>query len=110
MTTILDALKAVTLYPLPSRTIEQVAARRGCSLTDEANQERLTGAEFNLAKADILKWLADAPNVTQGGQSYSFTAEQRQQFRNEANTLYKEFGADDSASAKPIYGYKGSRL
>ena len=110
MTTILEAIKSVTLYPLPSRTIEQIAVRRGCSLTDEATPERLTGIEYNLAKADILKWLANAPDVTQGGQSYSFTEEQRQQFRNEANALYKEFGADDSAIAKPIYGYKGSRL
>lgn len=110
MTTILEAIKSVTLYPLPSRTIEQIAVRRGCSLSDEATQEKLTGIEYNLAKADILKWLANAPNVTQGGQSYSFTEEQRQQFRNEANALYKEYGADDSAIAKPIYGYKGSRL
>ena len=110
MTTILEAIKSVTLYPLPSRTIEQIAVRRGCSLSDEATQERLTGIEYNLAKADILQWLANAHNVTQGGQSYSFTEEQRQQFRNEANALYKEYGADDSAIAKPIYGYKGSRL
>ena len=110
MTTILDAIKSVTLYPLPSRTIEQIAVRRGCALSDEATQERLTGTAYNLAKADVLKWLASAPNVSQGGQSYSFTEEQRQQFRNEANALYKEFDADDSATAKPIYGYKGSRL
>lgn len=110
MTTILDAIKSVTLYPLPSRTIEQIAVRMGCALNDEATQERLTGTAYNLAKADVLKWLASAPNVSQGGQSYSFTEEQRQQFRNEANALYREFGADDSATAKPIYGYKGSRL
>lgn len=110
MATILEAIKSVTLFPLPSRTIEQIAVRRGCTLTEEATQERLAGAEYNLAKADVLKWLANAPNVSQGGQSYSLTEEQRQQFRNEANALYKEFGADDNATAKPIYGYKGSRL
>lgn len=110
MTTILDAIKGVTLYPLPSRTIEQAAVRRGCDLTEEATQDRLIGAAYNLTKADILKWLASAPNVSQGGQSYSFTEEQRQQFRNEANALYREFGADDSSVTKPLYGYKGSRL
>lgn len=55
-------------------------------------------------------WLSLAPNVTQGGQSYSFSDEQRLQFRNQANSLYKEFAADDSATPKPVYGYKGSRL
>ena len=56
-------------------------------------------------------WLSVAPDVSQGGQSYSFTDEQRKQFRNRANSLYDDFGASDEAGTpKPIYGYKGSRL
>jgi len=110
MATIQEALKSVTMYPIPSATLQSIAARRGCALSDEATQETLSGADFNLAKADLLMWLSLAPNVAQGGQNYSFTDEQRQQFRNEANGLYADFAADDSAQTKPLYGYKGSRL
>lgn len=100
------------MYPLPSRTLDEIAARRGCSLSDEASQEVLSGAVFNLSKADVLMWLSRAPDVSQGGQSYSFTDEQRKQLRNEAKALYAEFAADDTGATanKPIYGYKGSRL
>lgn len=111
MATILNSLIGFTMYPLPSRTIEGIAARRGCSLSGEATREVLSSKVYNLCKADLLMWLALAPNVTQGGQSYSFSDEQRLQFRNQANSLYQQFAADDSMETeKPIYGYKGSRL
>lgn len=110
MATVQEALKGITLYPIPSATLESIAARRGCALSETATQGLLAGATFSLAKADLLMWLSFAPSVSQGGQNYSFTDEQRQQFRNEAKGLYAEFADDDSAPMKPIYGYKGSRL
>lgn len=111
MAKVLDVLNSETMYPTPSVTLEGIAARRGITLSETATEEILTSARFNLAKADLLIWLSLAPNVTQGGQSYSFTDEQRLQFRNRANSLYDEFRTgDDSAAQKPIYGYKGSRI
>lgn len=110
MATVLEALKGITAYPLPLRTVVEICSRRGCDPTAEADKEVLTGKVYNLAKADLLLWLALAPNITQGGQSYSFTDEQRTQFRNRANNLYTEFGEDGQGEAKTIYGYKGSRL
>ena len=111
MANIQDVLTGITMYPIPSRTLNGISARRGVTLSQEATQEVIGSAGFNLCKADILMWLSLAPNVTQGGQSYSFTDDQRQQFRNQANGLYREFSADDdSAAQKPIYGYKGNRL
>lgn len=105
-----DALKGINAYPIPQRTIEEIALRRGCALSDEMTRESLTGAPFNLAKADLLIWLSLAPNITQGGISYSFTDEQRTKFRNQANDLYRDFGNDDLGASKPSYGYKGNRL
>lgn len=109
METILESLKSVNAYPVPLRTLVEIAERRGLSLTDKATKEVLGGKNYNLAKADLLLWLSLAPNITQGGQSYSFTDEQRQQFRNNANALFSEFGEENS-SVQPTYGYKGSRL
>ncbi len=110
MATVLEALKGVSAYPVPLRTLTEIAERRGVSLTDAATRESLKGKAHSLAVADLLLWLSLAPNVTQGGQSYSFTDEQRTQFRNRANALFEEFAADDAGTPKPTYGYKGSRL
>jgi hypothetical protein len=109
METILESLKGVNAYPVPLRTLVEIAERRGLSLTSEATQADLRGKDYKLATADLLLWLSLAPNISQGGQSYSFTDEQRQQFRNRANALFDEFG-EETSSVQPTYGYKGSRL
>lgn len=109
MATVLETLKGVSAYPVPLRTLVETAELRGLSLEEAATQEIMVGKAYKLAKADILLWLSLAPNITQGGQSFSFTDEQRQQFRNQAKALYDECG-EVSAATKPIYGYKGSRL
>lgn len=111
MATVLESLKGVNAYPVPLRTLVETAEVRGVQLNDEATQEVLKGKAYNLAVADLLLWLSLAPNISQGGQSYSFTDEQRVQLRNRARSLYKDFGAENEAGTpKPIYGYKGSRL
>ena len=109
METILESLKGGNAYPVPLRTLVEIAERRGLSLTSEATQADLRGKDYKLATADLLLWLSIAPNISQGGQSYSFTDEQRQQFRNRANALFDEFG-EETSSVQPTYGYKGSRL
>lgn len=108
MATILESLRSVNAYPIPLRSIVDVAEYRGLVLTDEATQEKMQTVAYRLAQADLLLWLSLAPEVSQGGQSYNFTDEQRMQFRNRANALYGECG--ESKQVKSIYGYKGSRL
>lgn len=110
MVTILDALRGVNAYPVPMRTLVETGTSRGLDLAMEADADVLRGKAYNLAVADILLWLSIAPNVTQGGQSYSFSDEQRLQLRNRANALYSEHGEDGTTTAKVMYGYKGSRL
>ena len=108
-TTVLEALRGVNAYPVPIRTLEEIAMARGLSLALEATQEVLLGKAYKLAKADLLLWLSYAPNISQGGQSYSFSDEQRTQFRDFAYATYSEYG-EDTAAIRPTYGYKGSRL
>lgn len=109
MATVLESLKGINAYPIPLRTLVDTAEYRGLDVTAEASREVMQTAAYKLAQADLLLWLALAPEVTQGGQSYGFTDEQRVQFRSRANQLY---GECQEASDKPksIYGYKGSRL
>lgn len=109
MATVLDSLLTVSAYPIPLRTVVGAAESRGLDPTAEATQEVMLSEGYKLAKADILMWLSLAPDVAQGGQSYSFSVDQRVQLRNRANALYGEC-ADETDKPKPTYGYKGNRL
>lgn len=62
--TVLEALKSITAYPVPLRTLVETAERRGLSLSDEATQETLKGKAFNLSKADTLLWLSLSPRMS----------------------------------------------
>lgn len=106
--TTLEALKGINSYPIPLRTLQEVAERRGLDLDAAATIEVIQSRDYRLAYADLLMWLSFAPQVTQGGQSYSFTDEQRLQFRNRASELYEEL--EEENAPKVRYGYKGSRL
>ncbi len=106
--TTLEALKGINSYPIPLRTLQEVAERRGVDLDMAATIAVIQSREYNLAYADLLMWLSFAPQVTQGGQSYSFTDEQRLQMRNRASEIYEELEEDNAPKIR--YGYKGSRL
>ncbi|MCM1168901.1 MAG: hypothetical protein NC324_03090 [Bacteroides sp.] len=86
-----------------------MAEGRGIALDGEATAEVLHGKAFRLASADLLLWIALAPNISQGGQSFSFTDEQRLRLRQQAQAAYDELEPEDEA-AGTVYGYKGDSL
>lgn len=105
MATIVEKLRALSAYPIPATTLVSIAEARGLTPNDEEGD----ATAYELATADVYMWLSFAPDVSQGGQSYSFTDEQRKHFRQMASTIV---GANDEGASKKstIYGYKGSRL
>ena len=107
--TYLDALKSINAYPIPLRTLMETAERRDLSVTAEATQEVLQSKAYRLAKADLLLWLSIAPDISQGGQSFSFTNEQRKDFKRQAQGIYDVLEPSQNAG-RVTYGYKGSRL
>lgn len=109
MATILDSLKSINAYPIPLITLVETAERHRLLATSDATQESLHGRDYLLAKADLLHWLSFAPNITQNGISFSFTDDQRREFRKEADRL-KIQAEESSAISTATYGYKGSKL
>lgn len=110
MATLSDILKAQSLYPIPAAALGGIAARRGLDLDAEADPDTVGSAAFTLARGDLYMWLAAAPNVSQGGQTYSFSDTQREKFVEIANSYYGLAGAAGDAASGTAYGYKGSRL
>lgn len=109
MAKILETLKGINAYPVPLRTLTEIVEGRGLNLQDEATLAVLRGKAYKLATADVLLWLSLAPNISQGGQSYSFSEEQRTQLRKRADTLYAD-SEDEANLSKPKFGYKGTKL
>lgn len=106
MGTILIALKSVSSYPIPSATVEAIGLRRGLTLNEEATERNMLSTHYRLAEADLKLWLSRAPQVSEGGSSFSFSEAERRVLRQEANGVYKEIGEKSTS----IYGYKGDRL
>lgn len=105
----LDALKSVNAYPIPLRTLVEVSERRDITLMEEVSKEVEAGRNMRLAKADLLIWLSLAPNISQGGQSYSFSEDQRKRLRLDAKAIYDELEPTNNAGCV-TFGYKGDRL
>lgn len=111
MATVLESLKGINAYPIPLRTILDVGIGRTLDPAANVDETILTSKAYRLATADLYYWLAVAPDISQGGQSYSFTDEERRDFRNRAISIYGEYGeADDNVGKGVRYGYKGSKL
>lgn len=85
-----------------------MALKRGLSLDETASYSTLNSKTYLLVEADLLKWLSQVANMSQGGQSYSFTAEERNAFKQQADKLYGQAESENSAGVR--YGYKGDRL
>lgn len=110
MVTIAEALRGLSAYPIPERTLVGIATVRGLLLDDDATRESLRGRAYRLTYADLLVWLSQAPFVSQGGQSYTFSSEQRTTMRAQASAIYAELGEKDALNVRPSYGYKGTNL
>ena len=109
MRTVTESLQGINAYPIPARTLDTVMAKRELNGDTEATKEVLESRAFTLARADVLIWLSRAPNVSQGGQSYSFSEDERKQFRLEAGAIYADLEPDGDLT-RIKYGYRGDRL
>lgn len=107
-----ELLRGISRYPVAETFLAEVALRRGLDLDAVADGGIVDGSAYRLAKADLLVWLAKAPNTSQGGQSYSFSSEERKEMLKSAKGTYKQIGQDlpEGLGEGVTYGYKGSRL
>lgn len=107
--TILQSLKGITTYPIPPATLMGIAGGCGFTGDEEADVETLNTPEAKRAMARVYIFLITAPNISQNGISFSFSAEERKMFRAMAKAILKEIGEDPSAfGLGGKYGYVGS--
>lgn len=103
MATILESLANINAYPIPQQALLDIASKRDLNPNGEVSKDVLMSKQYRLAKADVYMWLAEAPDISQGGQRYAFDQDQRDLFRRLADSLLDE--AEDKVLG--IFGYKG---
>lgn len=104
MSTILNALASITNYPIPVRMLEDAAEENGLDGGAAASSEVRASKAFKRALARLYRFLSEAPNVSQGGVSFSFNPAEKAEFRKMAAELEAE--ADDG-SLTTGYGWQG---
>lgn len=106
---IFQFLKSLSGYPIPSNAIENVVEGVGLVADTELTPEIRSSREYKKAQGEIYLFLSEAPNVSQGGISFSFSPEERRNFRLRAESLFDEIG-ESLGSFGVEYGYKGEDL
>lgn len=102
--TILQALRSVNAYPLTDEQLEIAAISAGLDPNSDA-LGAMAKKEYTHAKANVYSLLAEAPNISQGGITFSFTSDEKKQFRQVACRLYNAIGVDVPQASK--WGYQG---
>lgn len=105
--TILQSLKSLTTYPIPSAALCSIA--EGCGVAPDAKLSADVAAtpQYQRAQARVYMYLYSAPNIAQGGISFSFSSEERKRFMALAKTILAAIG-DNTSVCGTRYGYKGT--
>lgn len=101
-----NAIKAMSSYPIPAATIENIIDEAGLDAEADITKEIRVSNGFKKAKALTYAFLAEAPNITQGGISYTFSEDERSRFAKKSNTLLIEL-EEEEAGTDVQCGYIG---
>lgn len=108
---VIESLSSLSAYPVPRRTLTDIAEWAGLPEDAVADKDTRGGAAYRRAAARVYIFLSEAPDVSQGGISYSFTDEGRRRLRRKAEAILASLPGDDAEGAElPPFGYMGGDL
>lgn len=85
-----EALKSSVNYPLSDTNAEAAAIKRGLNSNDLFTTEVAVSKEYELAYADILRYVATMVNLSQGGGGVSMPS--ASVLTGTANAIYRKYG------------------
>ena len=109
MSAIVRYLGSLSSYPIPQATLQNIALSVGLDTDKPLRHDVLNSRDMKKAMAKVYFWLSVAPNVSQGGISFSFTEEERRRLRQQAQAILDELGEGDEGTGIS-YGYMGEDL
>ena len=106
---VIQSLKGLTAYPIPNNTLEVILMSVGLGTSDSFTSETEKTEAYQRAKAKVYLFLSEAPNVSQGGVSFSFSHVEKEMFNSRAQVIFTRLG-DNEGQSSVTYGYLGSDL
>lgn len=112
--TIIEALRnSVSNYPLNDANVEPLCIKRGLKGDEELTTEIVNSKAYELATADVYKFLIMSVNLSQSGASVTKSGVEH--WVGTANAIYRKYGEPiigNTADEKPsvTFGYKGEFL
>lgn len=103
--TILESLKSLTNYPVSSEYIEATLTAEGLDGAGEYTPATAKDARYLRAKRQVCLYIATAPNISQGGISYTLDANARGYFLDMAADIAEELSDEGGR-----FGYIGDEL
>jgi hypothetical protein len=101
--TIAESLAALNAYPIQANFIESTCLKRGLTSTGTLIQGTFALQSYNLAIADVLVWLYNAPNL--GEQQISISLQERRNLLERANKIYGLY--EDEEATGGVCGFVG---
>ena len=101
--TIQESLLSLNSYPILASFIEKVGIDRNLDITLAYTSVIAVSQSYELATADVYKWLFSCPNLKE--QEVSLTIQERTDFLNTANSIYSKY--NDTKFSGQRVGYKG---
>lgn len=108
--TIFNALRTLSGYPLSTDTYTMAIMVAGLNANEEATTEVMNSKAFRYATANVYRALSEAPNVSQGGVSYTFSEDDRKRLVNRAAHILNSLGKDAADELGVNFGYQGEDL
>lgn len=95
--TIIEALKSLVSYPVSDNTANRILIKRGLTGSTTFDQTIATSQSFELAEADLYKYLVSATNISEGGYAISMT--DKSNMIKLASGIYAKYGEQNPFSS-----------
>lgn len=104
--TVLEALKSLNSFPIPTDLIKKVGIERSLDITQDYTIAISKSSNYELATADVYFWLSGQPVIKEQEVSISQQMEAKESFLSMANKIYAKYG-DSKYTGKGTYGFIG---
>jgi hypothetical protein len=101
--TIAESLAALNAYPIQANFIESTCLKRELVSSETMVKGTFALRSYNLAIADVLVWLYNAPNL--GEQQISISLQERRNLIERANKIYVQY--EDAEATGGVCGFVG---
>lgn len=106
--TIEESLRSISSYPIPANAVRAITDGIGLYGDDTYDQLVAENILYKRAMALVYLFLSEAPNVSQGGISFSFSSDERKSYKLKAEKIFSGIGEEEESGI--AYGYMGSDL